>query len=356
MDFENVPKSPASEAPPEVVAAFMQYVQQNPSLFMGKQVSAKDLKPAPQHMYFRCIHCDGQVLSGMDQCPSCGKATMQTLKRGDLLQGRYIVESQLMRSGGFGNLYSVLDRADGDRPYVMKQLQHRRQVSDKDRALFEREGRLLASFDYHGIPRFQDSFSHDGALYLVLERIWGVTLGQYLKVKGPFSEDQVMALLPQMLEVLNYLHQRSPAVIHRDVKPGNFMLTEDGHLYLIDFGAATDILPRTDAVGATGLPEELTNVFTKGFSAPEVLLGMAPQPASDLYSLGTTLLFLLTGRHPYTHYDAMEGGFHTATLGVSDGLRAVIDRLTAFRVADRYRDAEEVLSDMVERGFIRPNS
>lgn len=356
MEFRNIPVSPASEAPPEVVNAFLKFVQENPGMFMGKQVDLNQLKPAPQHMHFRCPGCDATVLSGMDECPQCKAPTRQTLKAGDVLQERYRIEALVARTGGFGNLYSVLDLQDGERPLAMKQLQHGRQLRDKDRALFEREGRLLQGFRHRSLPRFHDYFTAYGAQYLVMERIDGITLGQYMRVKGAFSEEQTLALLPQMLEVLSYLHHLSLPVVHRDVKPGNFMVTQDGHLYLIDFGGATDPHAGAPELGPTGIPEDLTGVFTKGFCAPEIFLGGQASPASDLFSLGGTLMFMLTARHPFTHFDPAAARYRVEEVPASEGLRALLGKLTAMSVAERYQDAEHVLQDMLAAGFIRPNA
>lgn len=356
MDFRNIPVSPASEAPPEVVNAFLKFVQQNPGMFMGKQVDLNQLMPAPQHMHFRCPQCDATVLSGMEECPQCKASTRQTLKAGDILQERYQVEGLMMRTGGFGNLYGVHDLADGKRPLAMKQLQHGRQLREKDRQLFEREGKLLKALHHRSLPRFHDYFTLHGAQYLVMERIEGITLGHFMRAKGAFSEEQTIALLPQMLEVLSYLHHLPTPVIHRDIKPGNFMVTQDGHLYLIDFGGATDLDPQPVEFGPTGIPEDLTGVFTKGFSAPEIFLGAAPKPASDLFSLGGTLMFMLTSQHPFTHYDPMTAGYRVDELPASDGLKRVIRKLTAISLSERYGDAEDVLQDLLAAGYIRPNA
>lgn len=356
MDFRNIPVSPASEAPPEVVHAFLKFVQENPSMFMGKQVELNNLRPAPQHMYFRCANCDTPVLSGLDQCPQCKSSTRQTLKAGDILQERYQVESLMMRTGGFGNLYAVLDLADGKRPVAMKQLQHGRQLREKDRMLFEREGRILQALQHRNLPRFHDYFTLNGAQYLVMERIPGITLGNYMRAKGPFSEEQTVTLLPQMLEVLSYLHHLPTPVIHRDIKPGNFMVTEAGHLYLIDFGGATDLDPKPAEIGPTGIPEDLTGVFTKGFSAPEIFLGAAPLPASDLFALGGTLMFMLTAKHPFVHFDPITGHYRVDDLPATEGLKRVIRKLTALPLNERYQDAEEVLEDLLTAGYIMPNA
>ncbi|HEY9856319.1 MAG TPA: serine/threonine-protein kinase [Stenomitos sp.] len=356
MEFQNIPVSPASEAPPEVVNAFLKFVQQNPGMFMGKQVDLNQLKPAAQHMHFRCPNCDATVLSGMEQCPQCKASTRQTLKAGDVLQERYQIESLMMRTGGFGNLYAVVDLADGKRPLAMKQLQHGRQLHEKDRLLFEREGRILKALHHRSLPRFHDAFTLHGAQYLVMERIDGITIGNFMRAKGAFSEDQTIALLPQMLEVLSFLHHLPTPVIHRDVKPGNFMITQDGHLYLIDFGAATDLDPQPVVLDPTGLPEDLTGVFTKGFCAPEIFLGGHSSPSSDLFALGGTLLFMLTAKHPFTHFDPLTSTYRVDELPVSAGLKPILRKLTAMHLSDRYQDAEEVLQDLLTAGFIRPNA
>lgn len=356
MDFRNIPVSPASEAPPEVVEAFLKFVQENPGMFMGKQVELNQLKPAPQHMHFRCANCDTLVLSGLEQCPQCKASTRQTLKAGDVLQERYQIEGLMIRTGGFGNLYAVLDLADQKRPLALKQLQHGRQLREKDRLLFEREGRILQALSHRSLPQFHDYFTFMGAQYLVMERIEGLSVSNYLRAKGAFTEDQTLALLPQMLEVLSYLHHQKTPIVHRDIKPGNFMFTEAGHLYLIDFGGATDLDARPVEYGATGMPEDLTGVFTKGFSAPEIFLGADPRPASDLFSLGNTLMFMLSGKHPFAHFDALTGTYRVDELSASEGLKQIIRKLTALPVRDRYQDAEDVLQDLLTAGYIRPNA
>lgn len=355
MERNPIPISPASEAPPEVVAAFVRFVQQNPSMFMGKHVDLGQLKPLPQHMAFPCMHCEAMVPSGFETCPQCQKPTNQTLKPGDVLVDRYQVESALRLSGGFGNLHQVKDRRTGQ-VYAMKQLQHRRQVTEKDRALFEREGRLLQSFNHRGLPAFQEAFTADGAMYLVLEYLDGISCSHYLRSKGPFTEEQLLLLLPQMLEVLSYLHHRPVPIIHRDIKPGNFVILPNGRLYLVDFGAATDLSPREDVADLLGVPEELTSILTKGFTAPELTLGMSPLQASDLFSLGATLLMLVSGRHPITHYEPQSGRYRVGELPLSAGLKPILNRLLALSVGDRYQDAEDVLQDLLTAGYIKPNT
>ena len=351
-----IPISGAHEAPPEVLDAFLRFAREHPALFDGKPLDPSRLRLAPRHVTFRCIVCSEPVLSGLEECPSCGASTRQSLKGGELLQGRYRIGERLVATGGFGAIYTCEDLQNPGFPLVLKQLQHGRQGRDKDRELFLREGELLRMLSHHALPRFHDAFERQGSLYLVMERISGVSLGQWLRARGAMSEAQVHALLPQMLEVLSYMHHRPTPIIHRDIKPGNFMLTPDGHLSLVDLGGATSPTPTERPAEANGLPRDLTSVLTRGFTAPEILLGGQAGPGSDLFSMGVTCLFLLTGKHPFTRYEPSSGAYHLDDLGLSSELAAILERLVAWPLSVRYTDAEDVLRDLVEAGIIRPTT
>ncbi|MEB3186029.1 MAG: serine/threonine-protein kinase [bacterium] len=353
-ELNGIPVSGAQEAPPEVLEAFLRFAREHPSLFQGKSLDPSRLRLAPRHVTFRCIACQEPVLSGLETCPSCGTSTRQSLKGGDLLQGRYRIGERLVATGGFGALYVCEDLQEPGVPLVVKQLQHGRGGRDKDRELFLREGELLRMMDHHALPRFHDAFERQGALYLVMERIPGVTLGQWLRAKGAMNEAQVQALLPQMLEVLSYMHHRPVPIVHRDVKPGNFMLSPDGHLTLVDLGGATSPTPSEREPEANGLPRDLTSVLTRGFTAPEILLGGTAVPASDLFSMGVTCLFLLSGKHPFTRYEPVSGTYRLDDLNLSEALKPILRKLVAWPLGDRYGDAEDVLADLLTAGIIRP--
>jgi len=149
------------------------------------------------------------------------------------------------------------------------------------------EADLLKRLDHNRVVKLSDCFVEDHRGYLVLERIYGNSLRQIVLANGPYAEERVLELLDQMLDVLSYLHSQVPPVVHRDFAPDNMILGKDGVLKLVDFNVAQQI--ENSVVG--------TIVGKQSYVPPEQLRGMAT-PASDIYALGASLFFLLTGQDP----------------------------------------------------------
>ena len=330
------------------------YIKANPDKFKGgiDPAQVPGIKPVPAPMIFRCTHCEKPVLSGSDNCTYCGKPTDQTYKGGDMVNGRYLVEDLLVKRGGFGTIYAVTDTQTQKR-LVMKQLQHRRQVSPKNRELFKREGEILSMLKHPGIPAYHDAFEVDGALYLVTERIDGMTVATILRERGKFTEEEAIDFLRQALDIFEYLGGLTPPVIHRDIKPANFMRTMDGRYYLLDFGNATRWRTRkTDEPVDMGPQREFTAVWTKGFAAPEVLMGMVAYPSSDLFGLAVSVLNLLSNSHPLGLYEARTGTYVFDKI-CSPELQAILSRMLSLKVEDRFRNASEVRDALVKAKLIR---
>lgn len=165
-----------------------------------------------------------------------------------------------------------------------------------DLKLFEREAETLKSLNHPAIPKYLDFFEVETALgkgfALVQSYIEARSLQAWVQAGCTFSEDELKAIAKELLNILEYLHNRQPSVIHRDIKPSNVLLknrtgNSPGQVYLVDFGSV-----QTVAHGGT-----VTVVGTYGYMPPEQFGGRS-LPASDLYSLGTTLIYLATGQHP----------------------------------------------------------
>ncbi|MEQ8960920.1 MAG: serine/threonine-protein kinase, partial [Coleofasciculus sp. C2-GNP5-27] len=160
--------------------------------------------------------------------------------------------------------------------------------------LFEREAKVLAQLNYPTIPRYLDYFqvetSEDRAFYIVQELAEGKSLADLVKNGWRTNESGVRQIATQVLETLVYLHQLNPPVVHRDIKPQNLIWGKEGKIFLVDFGAVQDTVRSTFAKGST-------IVGTYGYMAPEQFRGQAV-PATDLYGLGATVVFLLTHRCP----------------------------------------------------------
>ncbi|WP_199288979.1 serine/threonine-protein kinase [Pseudanabaena sp. FACHB-1998] len=209
---------------------------------------------------------------------------------GDIIHDRYRITS-LLGKGGMAITYAAAD-IQSQHDVAIKVLSLRQASQWKAIELFEREAKVLASLHHPQIPQYLDYFyidlESDRRFYLVQELIVGESLATLAPQR--LTEASVIDIANQILQILCYLQELTPPVIHRDLKPQNLIRRPDGAIALVDFGAVQDIYRNTVAGGSTF-------VGTYGYMAPEQFRGQA-SCASDLYGLGATLLFLLTQRSP----------------------------------------------------------
>ncbi len=154
-------------------------------------------------------------------------------------------------------------------------------------ARIQHEALLLKSLNHRQIVRVVDAFIEDLRGYLVIEHVDGTSLRDYVLQNGPLKESQAIELATQMCSILEYLHGHAPQVVHRDFTPDNLIIDEKGMLKLIDFNLAK-VPNLTDTALCVGKPS---------YMAPEQVRGR-PEPASDFYSMGALLHFILTGVDP----------------------------------------------------------
>jgi serine/threonine protein kinase len=267
-----------------------------------------------------CLAC-GAALT-QTRCDQCGAATGA---------GGYRVKSLLAQTP-HSRMYVAEDPVG--RQVALKELIFAAVPSTKQVEAFEREGALLQELEHPRIPKFLSSFRDgEGArtrLYLAQELVEGESLWQRLRA-GTFGEAQARDVAAQMLDVLVYLHGRTPRVIHRDVKPHNLILRPDGNVALVDFGAARELLE--------GVTHQSTLVGTYGYMPPDQLAGSV-DPTCDLYALGATLMHLLTGRPPeHLIGDDLELGAKVL-LHCAPEFERYVHKLAAKTVAKRFPTAE----------------
>ncbi len=157
----------------------------------------------------------------------------------------------------------------------------------KAEELFNREAVFLQRLNHRGIVKIYDHFVEDGRNYLTIEHVPGETMREIVRQRGAQPEMLVIEWCMQVLEVLQHLHCQSPPIVHRDVTPDNIIVSNTGHVMLIDFGASNEYLG-----SATG-----TLVGKHSYMPVEQIRGKA-EPRSDLFALGATMHFLLTGVDP----------------------------------------------------------
>lgn len=338
-----------------------------------------------------CSHPENPNLA--EYCQGCGQFL--------LLQNRYLAIKPLSR-GGFGRTFLAIDQQIPSHPYcVIKQflfLYENPKDYETAAKLFRQEAVRLDELGKHPqIPQLLAHFEQNQQLFIVQEYIEGKTLFDELKESGLFQEKKIWQVLKQILPVLQFIHEHN--IIHRDIKPANLMrrcslspayeksfdpdedLTqspptlkmgeqeqaqisiklkqqisniiyennfqnkvnpniETGDIVLIDFGVAK-------VLTATALLQSGTIIGTPEFMAPEQTRGNV-YPASDLYSLGVTCLYLITGISPGNLYDEHEEKWNwrnylTPKQIISDRLEIVLNRLTSPTLSQRYKSAEEAL-------------
>ncbi|MBD2504622.1 serine/threonine protein kinase [Anabaena azotica] len=212
-----------------------------------------------------------------------------------------------------------------------------------DLKLFEREAETLKSLSHPSIPRYLDYFDLNSptlkGFALVQSYISAQTLEQHLQAGRIFTESDVKQIATAILEILIYLHGLYPPVIHRDIKPSNILLGERsgnsvGQVYLVDFGSVQTALGKEEGTR--------TVVGTYGYMPPEQFGGRTI-PASDLYSLGATLIYLLTGTHPA---DLPQKDFRIQfeqLVNISPGLTSWLKSITEPSSEKRFSSAQEAL-------------
>jgi serine/threonine protein kinase len=262
----------------------------------------------------------------------------------EILANRYEVQQQLGKKAG-RRTFLATDLVTG-KSVIVKLLAFSNDFEWDDLKLFEREAQTLKSLSHPHIPAYLDYFEVNSPTYkgfaLVQTYISAQTLEQYLQAGRKFTEIEVKEIAKAVLEILKYLHELNPPVVHRDIKPSNILLGERsgnsvGLVYLIDFGSVQTVLA---AEAGTR-----TVVGTYGYM-PQEQFGGRTVPASDLYSLGATLIYLVTGTNPA---DLPQKDFRIQfqqVANLSPNFAKWLEQITEPSLEKRFSTATQALRDL----------
>jgi serine/threonine protein kinase len=271
------------------------------------------------------------------------------LEPGTLLSSRYRIES-ILGQGGMGAVYLATQEAL-NKKVAVKEMELKGFSADElaqAEQQFNKEASFLANLDHPNLVQVTDYFNEGDRQYLVMAYVQGETLQQKLKAYGrPFSWEAVKQYAEPLVDVLHYLHTQDPPILFRDLKPSNVMVEPSGRLRLIDFGIA-----RTAQAG------DRTSTFlqgtgTSGFSPIEQYGGgQSTDQRSDIYALGATLYYLLTGKLPPDAVARISQGKELIpACKLQPSLPAELDQLLgksmALRQQDRHGSMVEFRHDMM---------
>ncbi len=281
----------------------------------------------------------------------------RTVSEGQMLAGRYRV-GPVLGDGGMAEVYDGFDTRL-TRPVAIKVLRASVAADDSMRRRFEREARTAAGLSDANVVGVYDSGEDDGIAYLVMERLPGPTLADRI-AEGPVPPAEVAVIAEDVLAALDAAH--AIGLVHRDIKPGNILLTDDGHAKVADFGIAKSVDVRAGPADPT--VADLTQIGmvigTPAYLAPERIAGRPATTHSDLYAVGVVMYEALSGRKP-VRGDSPEAVAEASRTSPPPGLAAaapttpawlvaIVDRALSRDVESRYPTARAMLDDLRSQG------
>lgn len=274
-----------------------------------------------------------------------------------LILGNYILMEQI-GAGGMGQVFKARHRRM-DRFVAVKLLPAAMTKDNAAIARFEREVKAAAKITHPNIVAAHDADCANGVHFLVMELVEGNDLSALVKKNGPFVIDQAVNYILQAARGLEAAH--AEGIVHRDIKPANLLLDKKGTVKILDMGLA-----RIESVGDAAPQAELTNtgtiMGTVDYMAPEQALDTKTADArADIYALGCSLYYLLTGKATYdgdslmakllAHRDHPIPAFRTVRPEVPEQVQAIFTKMVAKKVDDRYQTMSQVIADL--EGCIR---
>ena len=272
---------------------------------------------------------------------------------GKRLDGRYEIH-ELIGVGGMANVYRCTDTLD-DREVAIKILKDEYLNNEEFIRRFKNESKAIAMLSHPNIVKVYDVSFGDMIQYIVMEYIDGITLKEYIDQQGIIEWKDVLHLTIQVLKALQHAHECG--IVHRDIKPQNIMLLQDGTIKVTDFGIArfSDKATRTMTDQAIG---------SVHYIAPEQARGDSTDGKTDIYSVGVMLYEMLTGRLPFDGDSAVTVALmqlqstpkrpREVNPGIPIGLEQITMRAMQKQPEDRYTSAAEMLSD-IERFRLNPS-
>ncbi|HEU5370453.1 MAG TPA: serine/threonine-protein kinase [Ktedonobacterales bacterium] len=264
------------------------------------------------------------------------------LSMGTLVNERFRVK-KLLGYGGYGNVYLVEDEL----VFPGNQFALKESLSStiSEQRQFTREAKWLMSLEHPNLPRVAEQFEWNGRPYFVMAYVAGENLEDRVDRMGPLPEDQVLAWMLPICDAVAYLHEQKKPIIHRDIKPGNIIVSKDGRPWLVDFGIAKQVH------AGSRKTTRAARAVSGGYSPLEQYTRGGTDVRSDIYALGATFYHLLTGICPPEAPDIASGVARLPNVRqvhsrVSRQAELVVMRAMSQKPEDRYQSVRALMTDL----------
>jgi serine/threonine-protein kinase len=258
------------------------------------------------------------------------------LEVGQLVDGKYRVLTQVGQ-GGMSVVYLALNER-ANKQWAIKEI--RKEGVDNFEVIRQSlvaETDILKSLTHPFLPSIVDVVDASDMFLIVMDYVEGLPLSDTLRDTGAQDQEDVVSWAKQLCDVFDYLHNQTPPIIYRDLKPGNIMLRPNGTICMIDFGTARKFKP--------GKADDTVALGTRGYAAPEQYGQHQTDARTDIYTLGATMYHLLTGHDPSTPpYEMAPIRSHNPQL--SSGLEAIVAKCIQSDPDERYQTIAELLADL----------